>query len=171
MTYPMSDPFAGVEIIHAYSRAQAVEDGVLVDVSETAREAGITYAVAMTRAVWDSCVVVPTGADGSPVPCQDEAGRLWDVVYMLAVAIRAGKQREGYRTETVGGMMRLRRAPERDRIVYRLHVVQDSGRCIARADGTSRPEAPRRRLVELQARCGSGDDAAPVITIMLPEED
>ena len=27
-------------VLHAYTRAQAIEDGILVDVSETAREAG-----------------------------------------------------------------------------------------------------------------------------------
>src|SRR3990167_6425937 len=119
-----TNPFDGAEVISSYSRAQALEDGVLVDVSETAREAGIRYPVALTRAVWESCVTVPTRADGSPVPCQDERGRLWDVVWMLAVAIRAGKQRQCYQPEAVGGMMRLRREPARDRIVYRLHVVQ-----------------------------------------------
>jgi hypothetical protein len=58
---------------------------VLIDVSATAREAGITYPVALTWAVWARCVSVPHG-----VECQDEAGRLWDVLYLLACAIRRG---------------------------------------------------------------------------------
>jgi hypothetical protein len=70
------------DLIHSYSRAQAIEDGVLIDVSETAREAGIRYPVALTRAAWARCVAVPPG-----VACQDEAGRLWDVVYLLRCAI------------------------------------------------------------------------------------
>ena len=110
----MSNPFDGAEIVSAYSRAQAIEDGVLVDVSETAREAGITYPVALTRAVWESCVEVPTRADGSPVPCQDETGRRWDVVNMLRWAIRLSpadhdglavrlkvRQRAGHRNVTL----------------------------------------------------------------------
>jgi hypothetical protein len=55
---------------------------VLIDVSQTAREAGIRYPAALTHAVWERCVAVPDG-----VRCQDEAGRLWDVVYLLRVTI------------------------------------------------------------------------------------
>ena len=44
--------FSDADLIHSYSRAQAIEDGVLVDVSETAREAGFTVPVAITRAAW-----------------------------------------------------------------------------------------------------------------------
>ena len=46
------------EPISIYTRAQAIEDGVLVDVSESAREAGFKFPVAVTRTVWD-CYVVP----------------------------------------------------------------------------------------------------------------
>jgi hypothetical protein len=66
------------EIIYAYTRAQAIEDGELVDVSETAREAGIKFPVAVTRAVWVKYVEIPEG-----VTCQDERGRLWDILWML----------------------------------------------------------------------------------------
>jgi hypothetical protein len=53
------------EQIHSYSRAQAIADGVLVDV--TAKEAGFKYQpVALTRAVFDLYVKVPEG-----VTCQD----------------------------------------------------------------------------------------------------
>lgn len=43
----MSDPLWG-EPIFSYSRKQAIADGVLVDVSEMAREAGFKYPVAVT---------------------------------------------------------------------------------------------------------------------------
>ena len=39
-----------------YSRAQAIADGVLVDISSTAREAGLAWPVAMTQAAWADCV-------------------------------------------------------------------------------------------------------------------
>jgi hypothetical protein len=71
------------EVIYAYTRAQAIEDGVLVDVSETAREAGIKFPVALTRAVWVNYVEVPEG-----VVAQDESGRLWDILWMLRCQIR-----------------------------------------------------------------------------------
>jgi hypothetical protein len=75
--------FEDSDLIHSYSRAQAIADGVLIDVSATAREAGIRYPVALTAAAWERCVSVPPG-----VACQDEAGRLWDVVFLLALAAR-----------------------------------------------------------------------------------
>lgn len=65
------------EVISAYTRRQALSDGVLVDVTETAREAGFRVPMALTRAVWAKYVAVPEG-----VEAQDEAGRLWDVVWM-----------------------------------------------------------------------------------------
>jgi hypothetical protein len=70
------------DLIHSYTRAQALADGVLVDVSTVAREAGIKYPTALTRAVWERYVKVPPG-----VTCQDESGRLWDIVWMLRCAI------------------------------------------------------------------------------------
>jgi hypothetical protein len=68
--------FEDFDLIHRYTRAQAIEDGVLIDVTQTAREAGFKYPVALTAAAWAKCVAVPPG-----VVCQDEAGRLWDVLW------------------------------------------------------------------------------------------
>jgi hypothetical protein len=56
---------------------------VLIDVTATAAEVGVRWSVALTRAVWERCVRVPDG-----VACQDEAGRLWDVLWLLLCAIR-----------------------------------------------------------------------------------
>ena len=76
------------EIIYAYTRKQALADGVQVDVSTTAREAGIRFPVFITRTAFDAYVTVPPNVIG-----QDEAGRLWDVVWMLRFAI--GKAQPG----------------------------------------------------------------------------
>ena len=46
-------------VLSAYTRAQAIEDGFLVDVSETAREAGFTIPVAVTRSAWNRLVALP----------------------------------------------------------------------------------------------------------------
>ena len=70
------------EVIYSYTRAQAVADGVQVDVSKVAAEAGIRFPVFLTRTVFDSFVTVPEGVTG-----QDEAGRLWDIVWMLRFGI------------------------------------------------------------------------------------
>jgi len=80
--------FTKDDLIFAYTRSQAIDDGFLVDVTETAKEAGIKYPVALTRAVWCQYVEVPEGVSG-----QDEAGRLWDVLFMLATVIRRSRER------------------------------------------------------------------------------
>ena len=73
-------------VIYSYTRKQAVADGFQVEVSTAAREAGITFPVFLTRSVFDQFVAVPPGVTG-----QDEAGRLWDIVWMLRFAIRGSR--------------------------------------------------------------------------------
>ena len=53
-----------------------------VDISTTAQEAGIRFPVFITRTAFDAYVTVPPDVTG-----QDEAGRLWDVVWMTRFAI------------------------------------------------------------------------------------
>jgi hypothetical protein len=65
---PRSDPmFEDADLVNRYTRADAIHGGVLIDVSAVAREAGIRYPTALTRAVLERCVAVPPG-----VLCQDE---------------------------------------------------------------------------------------------------
>jgi hypothetical protein len=73
--------FDNVCVIDVYTRAEAIEDGALIDVTETAREAGFRRPVALTQGAWADCVHVPPGLKG-----QDEQGRLWDVLWMLLLA-------------------------------------------------------------------------------------
>jgi hypothetical protein len=75
------------EVIYAYTRKQAIADGFQVEVSKTAQEAGIRFPVFITRTAFDAYVTVPPNVSG-----QDEAGRLWDVVWMLRFAIRKAAQ-------------------------------------------------------------------------------
>ena len=93
-----AEPFGPV--IYSYTRAQAVADGVQVEVTKTAAEAGIKFPVFLTRTVFDAYVAIPPGVTG-----QDEAGRLWDIVWMLRFAI-------------------LRSRPGTDRIPVALYVRQ-----------------------------------------------
>lgn len=75
------------DVVHRYTRAQALADGVLVDVSEVGHEAGFRWPVAVTDTVWSDCVAW-SEHDNAAQTYQDEAGGLWDVVYMAAVAVR-----------------------------------------------------------------------------------
>ncbi len=74
-----------LEVIYSYTRAEAIADGVLVDVTETAVEAGIKYPVALTSALWHGYIVPDLR---SRKWGQSEAGRLWDVLWMFRVAAR-----------------------------------------------------------------------------------
>jgi hypothetical protein len=100
-------------VISTYTRAQAIEDGVLVDVGSTAQEAGFKWPVALTTAVWADCVAW-TEDDSRQQVYQDESGRLWDLLYMASHAIRSSKDsgdrllfqlyrvpRDGHSTEAI----------------------------------------------------------------------
>ncbi len=71
------------ELVYGYTRRRALEDGFQVDVSATAKEAGIRFPVFLNRAVWDRYVTVPPG-----VRPKDERGQLWDIVGMLRCQLR-----------------------------------------------------------------------------------
>lgn len=77
--------FTSSDLIHAYTRADMLEDGELIDVTEIGLEAGFTVPVALTRTVWADCVEWSPADNARKHACQDEAGRLWDVVYMARV--------------------------------------------------------------------------------------
>jgi len=125
-------------VVYSYTRKQAVADGVQVDVTKTAKEAGISFPVFLTRAVFDAYVAVPPDVQG-----QDEAGRLWDIVWMLRFAI--------LRSRTVAGAACTR-------VPVALYVRNDNRRA---------------KLVKLIAQCGplDMDDPQPAITVMMPVED
>ena len=78
--------FGETEVIYSYTREQAIEDGVLVDVTETAREAGFKINVVITGPLWATINDIPAYAVG-----QDVEGRLWDVLWMASVGARNNK--------------------------------------------------------------------------------
>ena len=74
-------------IISAYSRAQAIEDGVLVDVSDMAKAIGIKWHVAVTSSVWFDFIEW-TEDDRKKQGLDDTECRLWHVVFTLHLAIK-----------------------------------------------------------------------------------
>ena len=137
------------EVISIYSRAQGIEDGVLVDVSDALTPCPFKYPVAMSRAAYETTiaaggewVVIEKPTDDMIEELQlpggqDVKGRLHDVFTMALEAIRRG-------TTT-------------DRIWFSV-LVDTHGN-------------GRNTKVDLYSVCGPGDTAAPVITIMLRGED
>jgi hypothetical protein len=126
--------WADAEVLSTYTRAQALADGVLVDCGKLAKEAGFTFPVALSHAVWHDYIEPDPRAMGLG---QSTDGRLWDTLQCLHIAIKRAPVGE----DTI-----------RFRVLYVMATAQ-------------------RKLVDLKAVCGPGDNAEPVITVMLPEED
>jgi len=83
----MKNPFDDADIVFKYTRKQALDDGVLVDVSEVAREAGIKFPVAVTQGVFG--ILNETSSPG-----QSFQGRLWDLLMIFRMSISASKSDE-----------------------------------------------------------------------------
>lgn len=96
-------PHETFEVVYSYTRAQALADGVLVDVTETAKELGVKIPVALTHAVWHRYVELTPAAERA---CNDERGRLWDVLWMFRWAATS--------------------SPDASEVVFSLLVVTDS---------------------------------------------
>ena len=137
-------------MVFSYTRKQAIEDGVLVDLTadgETkllCHEAGFRLPIAMTTAAFNDAILAGTTEtdDGEFVfPAgQSLKGRLWDVLMVLHYSIRAASRRG-----------------DADRVHFAVDVD-------ANGDG-------RHKTVKLWCQIGPGDNGEPVLTIMLPEED
>ena len=131
------------DVIHSYTRADAIRDGVLVELpAEICREAGIVVPVAVTAGVWD--LVAPDNL--GEMPCQSVDGRLWDLLWMFTCTARASKGQ--HRSTIHFKCVFLTTRPAAGGVVLTEH-----------------------QTATLRAACGPGDDNEPVITIMLPGED
>ena len=79
-------------MIYAYSRKQAIEDGVLVDLTPLAWKVGFCVPVAVTSAVWVKCIEGPPAMSG-----EDQVGRSRDILRRLRdVTAHCGDQREAF---------------------------------------------------------------------------
>jgi hypothetical protein len=130
-------------MIASYTRRQAIDDGVLVDLmqgqtAELVRQAGFRLPIAMTATAYGEAVSHVGGDVAAALPAgQSIAGRMWDLLMVLHAAIRKAR-------------------PGVDRVHFRL-LVDDGG--------------GHRRTVRLWCQVGPGDDAEPVMTVMLEGED
>lgn len=138
-------------VIYSYTRAQAIEDGVLVSLDDATDSSGrklspFKYPVAMTRGAYEATVAVggrwvpePDGTEVLILPGgQDVAGRLHDVFWLMQLAIRQARAGE-------------------DCIWFSVLVDQHGN--------------GRKSKVDLWCRVGPGDQGEPVMTIMLTSED
>lgn len=148
MSTTMTDLFG--EVIHAYTRADALRDGVLVDVTDApggSREAGLLWPVAMTAAAHAATVAWGVNVDpAKPFTGNDETGRLWDVTMTL-------------RMRVLPRACRIAQQHGQARVPFEVLCIPPQGRSVA--------SVPTGLVLHL----GPGDDGEPVITVMLPDED
>lgn len=98
-------PFDGAEVIYSYTRAQALEDGQFIDVSDQAKEAGFKIPAVVTAGV-QAYLVPPEGMESY----QDYKGRLWDVLWLLRLKIAQGNEDKDLIEYNVSFLMSPRRS-------------------------------------------------------------
>ena len=98
--------FEDFDVIDVYSRTEAIDDGFLVDLSSTAREAGIHYPVAVTSTVYADCIAFPVDER-----CLDEKERTVDLMTTIQALVRMGRG-------------------ERE-IIFEMPIEDDTGECQA----------------------------------------
>jgi len=113
-------------VIYAYTRAQALSDGVLIDVTDLSREAGFKWPVAVSDHLYTEYLVpaLPLLAEG-----QSLTGRLWDVLMILRHAISSSKD-ESYLRFTVLFAMAPGTAPVPIELVSVAGPADDGSPCL-----------------------------------------
>ena len=76
------------DVIFSYTRKQAIEDGVLIDLTPWAKETGFKIPVACTATVWHEWI---TPSEATESFGQSERGRAHDVLWMCYVAIKSAR--------------------------------------------------------------------------------
>jgi hypothetical protein len=123
--FNQSEFFSSVNIIHSYNRTQALADGALIDVTETACNIGFIAPVAISRAAWADCVQWSAETQSRKISLQNEPGRLSTVLSLALHACRrdSDSQRKIFKifrvpTEGVSGRAR--------RVELAIHISQGS---------------------------------------------
>jgi len=85
----MRNGFDDFEVISAYSSEQAVEDGVLVNLSELFKkevdECGILIPIYCSSSVFNNYIKLTPAAERA---LNDEKGRAWDLLFMSRQALK-----------------------------------------------------------------------------------
>ncbi|EQD30734.1 hypothetical protein B2A_14023 [mine drainage metagenome] len=92
------------ELIYSYSRADAIRDGVLVDVSERAKRAGIKHPTACTAGVWALIECLPENDTDTLAGVVADV-RLAEVLAALLAAIREARGTDRVAFEALGAAL------------------------------------------------------------------
>ncbi len=74
--------------VSTYTRKQAIEDGVLIDITDTAKKIGFISSVAVTSTVWHGYIVPAKELEYFG---QSVKGRVWDVISRLYFQIQCSE--------------------------------------------------------------------------------
>lgn len=80
--------FEKEDVIYSYTRKNAIEDGILVDVTEDAMDAGILFPTALTVKLWNQYIKPSKEMESIG---QSTDGRLWDLFVMFIHAAKGSK--------------------------------------------------------------------------------
>lgn len=170
--------------ISVYSRKDAIADGVLVDLMQPSvvslvKQAGFRYPLAMTTTAFNRYVEFDL-LDNTYR--QDLTGRLWDILYMLALKLRLNKNKNA--SEILFSFLCLpnKRAeskadsddffeidPSLLDLLKQIKNGDDYGDFVEDDPEDDLPKC--FKLCKLKAVFGADDLGEPCITIMLPNED
>ncbi len=71
--------------IFSYTRKDAIRDGVLIDISEFSKEAGVKYSTAITTNLWNQYILPSEEMTNQG---QSEDGRMWDLLTMFCITAK-----------------------------------------------------------------------------------
>jgi len=108
-------PFLDFPVIFSYSRADALADSVLIDITAAAREHGFKLHTAVTDSLFNGYVVPPDGLEGEG---QSVEGRLHDLLTMAMIAARKGLEQDRVAFE----VLFLMRPGALEKVTVVLHV-------------------------------------------------
>jgi hypothetical protein len=134
--------FDTFEVIHTYTRKKGIDDGVLVDMTQDKFGELLRAAGFNRHMAMTATAFDQVIGDTDRLPeGQDIARRWWDVLNVMKVAITAA----------------IRKTPSHrvDSVPFQVKVWNGK----------------RHDTVSLYVHCGPGDNAEPVLTIMLEGED
>lgn len=80
--------FSQEDLVSRYTREQAIQDGILKDITLYGAEFGFKVPLAITLEAWSKCVSVPCELVGE----QDEKGRLYDLLFLATCEARKNKE-------------------------------------------------------------------------------
>lgn len=162
-----------IDIIHSYTRSQAIADGVLIDIEKEfpglSSQAGFKFPIALTARAFSRYVALNPNAKKA---LQDPKGRLWDVLWMLKLKIKLVKLSPNAGQVDTLRFSFLSTVPKDPEpfAIETLPPSDEEDEDAFLADLLEQLEQSQK-LCWLKSVVGSDDEGEPCITIMLPWED